>query len=267
MNKKIKLVCFLTSLVLSFNALPLVVRADENATSTNPFVDMGMAAYVKLDSIDQTIFDNATDHFFESAEQSGTTYIIGTKTYYANDNYLASKTILHFYLATSGWLVAYLAADQPASAMVNWNDSASLEDNLLKLAIDEAVESIGASYVDSEIKYYNFQYPDATKMTLVRENIAPGEELTDEFTISVPGTIQEASYAMVAFEGAINSWSQAAVLTLDDTPVRHINIDNFLYGAYDSSIFTAGKAHKITLKSRDAECSIAAATLVLYSLD
>lgn len=267
MKKTIKLICFLSSLVLSFNILPLAVHADENATSTDPFVNAGMAAYVKFDSIDQTIFDNATDHFFESAERPDTTYIVGVKNYYANDDYLASKITLHFYLSTTGWLVAYLTADQPASMMVNWNDSASLGDNLLKLAINDAVESIGASHADSEIKYYHFRFPDAAKMTLVRENIAHGEEDTDEFTISVPGTIHEASYGLVAFEGNTSSWSSAAALMLDDNPVSGINIDNFLYGAYDSLIFTAGKAHKITLKSRDAQCSIAAATLVLYSLD
>jgi len=266
MNKLTKLICQLFSVLICATASPTIANA-ANATSTFPIEDAGMSAYVQLDTISQATFDNATANLFESVESFDSTYMIGVKDYYASDVFTVSKLQFHIYLDTNGWLVVSLLNSQEPSMMVNWSDGATLDNNLLKSAVIEAVNKLGASYNNSSIKYYDFSHPDATKMTLVRENILPGEDLEDEFTALVPGTIHQASYAMVVLSGGLNSWSQAATLLLDGNLVVYIKQNSFVYGLYDAAIFTPGVSHTINLRSRDTSCSIAAATLILYSAD
>ncbi len=267
MNKLIKLSFLLFSIFLCTAIYPAIASAQEDASAAL-LESAGLGAYVKLDSIDQTTFDNATASLFNSVESFGTDYMIGVKNYYAHEANSEALVPLHFYLRTDGWLVVYLLNSQESSMIVNWNDGASLEDNLLKLAVEDAAGTIGASYDDSSIKYYDFAHPDASQMTLVRENIEDNSQLMNSFSILVPGTVYQATYAMASFGGALKANTSWANLYLDNNMVHNAKTtDNFVYGNYDESLFTAQISHEVIMHKADDIYPASTATLILYRAD
>ena len=184
----------LTAIAGLFAILPALATAQTDAT-TFPVDQAGMAAYVKLDSISQTNFDNAKQSLFDQVETAGSTYLIGTKQY-SVDGSDQNKINFHIYLGANGWLVAYLLNTEEPTRIVNWNTGAALSDTLLKTAIEDAISKIGATAANP-VAYYDFAFPDAQKMTLTRENVnGDNGVFTKNFTVLVPGTVYQASYSL-----------------------------------------------------------------------
>jgi len=169
---------------------------------------------------------------------------------------------LHIYLSTSGWLVVYLTADQEPIMMVNWNENASLSENLLKVTLKDAVTKLQNSYTNSEIKYYDFSHPEAVQMSLIRENVTSTNPSND-FTILVPGTVSYAGYTLASFGGGLNSYTDYADLLFNDTYASTITNRAFVYGKYPN--FTANTSHTIKLLIRDFDPPASAITLILYN--
>lgn len=259
-------ICIFGALVVA----PSVASA-LTVTGTFPADKAGMAAYVKLDPLTETNFDNAKASLFDSVESFGETYMIGLKEYSVDGpNY--NKLNFRIYLGTNGWLVVYLLKDQEPSRIVNWRRDAatgkfvSLSDTLLKFAIENAISKIGAPAVTS-VEYYNFAYPDAKKMTLTRENIYNGEPITDDFTVLVPGTLYLASYALASIGGAQNTWSEAVGAYIDNKKINGIGDIPFIYGNYLAADFTAGVSHTIRLDKRNDDYPASIVTMLFYSVN
>ncbi len=265
MNKLIKLVCLIFSILFCVAVLPDIANA-EDAVPANPFANAGMSAYVKLDSITESIFENAKANLFDSVENYSANYIVGLGNTYAYPGYNNAEVPLHIYLSTTGWLMVYLTADQEPSMIVNWDKQTPLGENLLKLAVEDAAKKIGATYNNSSVKYFDFEYPDAAKMTLVRENVSI-QNTSNTFNVLVPGTIHHASYALASFGVGLNSYTRYVDLYIDKEPAGNINGDAFVYGAYDDARFTAGADHEIMLSKNMDEYPASAVTLILYSIN
>jgi len=247
-------------LLAVFAALPLAVVAD--ATITFPKDDAGMAAYVKLNQLSQVNFDNACQSLFENAAPSGQTYMIGTKNYSATDDG-TNKVEFHIYLGTDGWLVVYLLRNQNPSRIVNWQSGHPLSETLLKIATEDAIDKIGASVAET-MKYYDFSNPDATKMTLIRETVEPGQT-ADDFSVTVPGNLYRASYSLASFGGAYNSQTVFASLYMDNNQfVDKITDTPIIWGDYDESIFTAQTSHTVILNKRNDNTTARVTTLLFY---
>lgn len=254
-------------------AMPSVSSA-QTAATTFPVNEAGIAAYVKLDSISQTNFDRARQSLFDSVESFGDTYMIGVKEYSIDgiDGGPYNKVNLHMYLGADGWLVVYLLKTEEPSRIVNWRADAAtgklvpLSDTLLKFAIEDATSKIGASALTSAA-YYDFAQPEATKMTMIREIIEKGgQESSDEFTVLVPGTLQQASWATKCFDCAINSWDAAATLYVDNNYAAGEVSTSFDYGDYDNAMLGGNKSHAIRLDRRSgSDDYVGAVTLLLYS--
>jgi hypothetical protein len=254
--------------VLGF--LTIAPAASVQAATTFPVGEAGIAAYVKLNSISQANFDLATQQFFNSATASST-YMIGIKTYNAADYNTVFKDPIdiHFYLGANGWLVAYLLKDEISSRIVNWNSDQPLNNTLLQAAINDATSTIGVS-ASSAINYYDFSHPTANKMTLVRESFAEGStSTTNDFDVTVPGSVLQASWAVACAEGTGSTYTDAASLSFDDNGIARSWGNPFIYGNfvdnYNNNYFTANIDHKITLTRRsDANYYAATATLLIY---
>jgi hypothetical protein len=251
----------LTAIIGLFAFLPLLAEAQTNST-TFPVDQAGMAAYVKLDSISETNFDNAKQSLFDQVETAGSTYLIGTKQY-SIDGSEQKKVNFHIYLGADGWLVVYLTKDQEPSRMVNWHTGTALSDTLLKSVIEDAIQKIGAA-ASKPFAYYDFAFPDAQKMTMVRENVNGDNGVyTKRFTVLVPGTIYQASYSLKCDGLSKPSNYTFGSLQIGDQVVNDMTTSPLVYGIYGNALFTANQSHTIQLNQGYTD-PLSGATLILY---
>ncbi|MCK4732480.1 MAG: hypothetical protein KAT65_08480, partial [Methanophagales archaeon] len=104
------------------------------------------------------------------------------------------------YADTDGWLVAYLKMDEPIAKIMQWKTadvsnpkfgaiSTTLEDALIK-----AGEAANVGIVKSDIKYYDFEFPNANSMMIfVRTRSTDGSNIC-QVKIPADYTLFEASY-------------------------------------------------------------------------
>lgn len=229
----------------------------------------GLAAYAKLNPLAKANFDNARNNLFEFAEFATSTYMIGVKTYFINDEINSdgyNKVQVHFYLGADGWLAVYLLKNESLGKIINWRNSAGVGDNLLKIAFDEAIQKTGA-IAAGPMQYYDFSRPQASKMALAGDIINKTDvENSDELSILVPGTLSQASYSVIAFNCNRASWYTTMWLYLNNEKVAGRDYVNFLWGDYDLTKFKAGQPNIIrTVRNGGWDCKTGGASIVLYN--
>jgi hypothetical protein len=143
-----------------------------------PAEEAGISAYVKAkESIN---LDDAKSAF-ASIERETPDYIIGTVA-------LAQHTeeqYPHLYVSTDGWIVAYYPNDKKSSWILPWADYAGgpLSSTYLSKAVGKVATAVGGTAND--LKYYDFRYPDASKMMIILESKASGN---NDFYVTIPTT-------------------------------------------------------------------------------
>jgi hypothetical protein len=252
----------LITLLLPIFRIPYA-KAEEETTTTFPVGEAGIAAYVKLDSVTIEDLTEALNHYYTREKQTET-YVIGTVEV-VNKFW---KNYPHLYISLDGWMVAYYLKDEEASKIMQWKDytPGSITTTTLKDVIDFMAESIGVTY-STEVKYYNFEFPEANKMTLIAETL-PQSTLgycKNGFSVTVPGTLYEASYSIYAVH-----WGY-------DTRRMNLNMDNEIifttevtqseefYGFYDLTDFEVNVPHFIELSRYNCNGEGAATVLIYHS--
>ncbi len=248
MSKKFYILVCLIGLSLTLNLIKTSEVEGDSATSTFPADEAGIAAYVKLDSV--TIEDLTESlNFFETREKQGATYVIGTVGILNSAGGYNYYDYPHLYIGLDGWLVAYYLKDEPASKIMQWKDyTTSTMTTTLKDTIDYMAEKIGVTYYSGSVKYYDFEFPEANKMTMVAETIGY-DDSPNSFSLTIPGTLYEASYS-VWTGGASWVWTgggsgastcQRANLYVDDSLVFESSADCYesYYGYYNTSASTS----------------------------
>jgi len=132
---------------------------------------------------------------FRTIERETADYMIGSVPL---TNYPENYDV-HVYVHKDGWILAYYLKQDPASKIFDWRaydtNGATLITTKLENAITTIVNAVGVSLTTTT--YYDFRYPNATKIMLVAEEDANGNG--DSFDVNVPQTF-------VVFE---RSWSLA----------------------------------------------------------
>jgi hypothetical protein len=171
-------------------------------------------------------------------EEVGDNYVIGITTI---SDYLSvwSEDLgsigVHLYADIDGWLVAYLGKDEFAAKIMRWEEyfkaivemvikSTALEDALYK-----AAEAAGVAIL-TEIKYYDFKFPDANSITIFTE--------VQKMQVEIPAnyTLYEASYNHIGDPGS--------TLKVDGTEINRRTYKGKSFGSYRGAI-TVGKLHTI----------------------
>ncbi len=159
-----------------------------NANAAFPVKDAGMAAYVNMNKSIDLIQAAAV---FTGPIVANETYLIGQISGWGGK----------VYVGADGWVIAYVPNGSLSSSLISWDEFASNRNvnnvtNMLEDSIRRVSETVGVNFslIKSNIQYYNFQYPDATHMTVILETQAGIGN--NEFYILVPSnkTIYESSY-------------------------------------------------------------------------
>ena len=259
--------------------------SDIKGGSAFPEDEAGISAYVNVgESID--LEEVAT--IFDQIVAVNETYVIG-KVPIPN---FGGNVHPHLYADINGWIVAYFTKDEPASMIMQWSGTdtnnpkiTEIKTTTLEDAIEKACNATGIDYagIKPNIKYYDFEFPDADGMLLfVKTRATSGSNYTHVF-IPSDYMLYEASYSHYAcnyYYSTPNPHSKdeyRSYLKVDGTVVNKIeHWDNYdydpdmdiVYGQYDTdSVFTVGIPHtiEITYSYDDGDKgSTGVATVLIY---
>ena len=224
----------------NFNLVFDRASAQELEETAFPEDEAGLAAYIWLGSLDFEKIKTAADNTMtEIKDTDGGSYIYGLipvsgKVYEASwtDN-------VHLYADVNGWIVAFLPRNDPSSKLVYWTggDEGSYSIlsnyNTLEIVLQNFLGQLGVDFsnVRSNIKYYHFGYPDATKLLTF---IVYGSKTVD-FYVPQQVTLYEVSYNL---------------LDNDDTEISTIKLQNRQVASVDGGR-TVGKIEEDPIESTE----------------
>ena len=260
--------------------------SDIKGGSAFPEDEAGISAYVNVgESIDLEEVSTIFDQIIAVNE----TYVIG-KVPIPN---FGGNIHLHLYADINGWIVAYFTKDEPASKIMQWSGTdtnnpkiTEIKTTTLEDAIEKACNATGIDYagIKPNIKYYDFEFPDADGMLLfVKTRATSGSNYTH---VSIPSdyALYEASYSHYACN-YYYYWDHnyqyhyddyRSYLKVDGTTVNKIehwtsgydpDMD-IVYEQYDiDNVFTVGTPHTIEITysyNRGDKGSAGVATVLIY---
>ena len=208
-----------------------------------PEDEAGISAYVKASS---SIDLNDTKSAFASIERETADYIIGTVA-------LAQHTeeqYPHVYVSTDGWIVAYYPKDRESSWILPWADYAggALSSTTLSKAVGTVATAVGGT--TNGLKYYDFRYPDATKMVIIMESITSG---TNFFKVTIPTTFSTYAVDWSHYNYHPSSYDYGR-LYLNDVQVSLIQSTARKYGSFMGQ-FDNGIEHTVKITAESAATS------------
>ena len=195
-----------------------VLAAPVAQTGTSFLEDeAGISAYTQISSgsIDLAQVRDA----FRTIEYETADYLIGSV---ALPDYEETQDV-HVYVNTSGWVVAYYRAEEPASKIIDLlhYDGVTISTTKLKMAMDKVLVEVGV--VSFTINYYDFRYPNATKLMLIAER----NDGTDNraFDLQIPDTfvMYERSWALC------DRANHTTYLYLDGVEISSFDANNHSY--------------------------------------
>lgn len=235
-----------------------ITKAHENTSTTFPVNEAGISAYIKTDT--ELTVNHLSKAGDEVSKQGSTYVIVKVKNLGGIDN-----SPVFVYIGLDGWIVSYYLKGEPASKMIIFLEKDQPIQTTLEKAIEKVCNQMGIDCSSSllNLKYYNFEFPDANKLTLVGELTAPGysNQRTNDFFVTVPGTIFQASYTMKASIWT-TGWCWKATkaqfsLKVDATTVVEgmFQPDLVISGLFDvNTYFQANVTHHIIFSSL-SECT------------
>ena len=162
--------------------------------------EAGISAYGQVSSVDLDRAENA----YKNVEQKTEDYIIGSV---ALPNYGESDDV-HVYVDISGWVIAYYLSEEKASKIIDWKEYYSVPE-ITSTKLSDAIEIVVLEMLlpPPDIKYFDFRYPDATKMMIVTdEKFVDG---TETFNLMVPSDylMYSITWSHAIFDQGTNSTS------------------------------------------------------------
>jgi hypothetical protein len=171
---------------------PAFVRAASSETSGTPEQiaamlsdDAGISAYIQTSG---PIDLSQVEGEFRTIETQTTEYIIGSVAVPDHPEHFD----VHVYVHSDGWILAYYMEDEATSKMV---DVKAKTISSTKLETIVSIIAGAAGEAVSDLKYYDFRFPNATHILLVAED----EQNGSSFTIEMPPdyAYSERSFAVI----------------------------------------------------------------------
>jgi len=191
-----------------------------------PRNETSICAYARYNPID---IEQAKDHF-RTIEDQGDTYVMGTMQVYRASASFDKVSYPHFYVNRDGWVIAFIPRSDPdgyaISTYIKFGTS-------LELAMEYFCAEMNIPFVRDDLKYYDFQYPNATGMVLASTTG------TGTFFINIPVAIDVLSLSWVSSHGA--QYSKIDGVKLTEAP--YLQEANSKYGEIQ---LTKGVKHEIS---------------------
>lgn len=257
--------------IISLKA-PSFISSAEAAASTLAFPvnEASISAYVKVAKVDI----EKMKKIYTKVEKVGDNFIYGI-TSIPN---LGGDIDIHVYADTDGWLVAYVGADEPAAKVMNWGDMdpknpiiQTIQSTTLDIALFKAGDTIAVTIPSKDIKYYDFECPEANGLALFVKTVKGKNVKISQVELPATYTLYEASYFHYAY-GYYKMMTGNTEIKVDGTIVSTelsgqtstLNVGTAL-DSYKGTI-TTGVLHKIEITQNidDASFSAGVATVLIY---
>lgn len=159
-----------------------------------PEGEAGIAAYINTS---QHIDLEKIKGVFSSIDKVGDNFILGVVP--ISD--WGGDIDVHLYADTSGWMVSYMKKDEPVSQIMQWGSADTdnpsigvIQSTTLEDALYKAGEVAKVGLVATDIKYYDFEFPNADKMMIAVKTQATNGASIMQLQIPDKYTIYEAAY-------------------------------------------------------------------------
>jgi hypothetical protein len=177
------LLCFAP---FAFGSQSIPLESFSTLGEGNSFLEReaGISAYLQVSSITPVMLDNA-EAKLSVVEARTDTYVIGSVRL---ENY-HKKYDPHVYVDTAGWVVAYYARNAHASKIIDFvgfSNTNQLSTSTLEMALDVVCQAMFVT--PSNVKYYDFRYPQATQI-IVAVDKEDRHQATSSFNINVPASL------------------------------------------------------------------------------
>lgn len=211
--------------------------------------EAGISAYV---NVGRNIDIEKAEAAFKSVETANDTYIIGE----INITGIPEYAHPHAYVHEDGWIVAYYSKNAPVSKIMQWNgygggtiNTTTLEEAIRKICL--AIE-IPFSTIKSNIKYYDFEYPNANRMMLIVEMVSGHGNLSDSFTLTIPEEclLYEGSWSH--YYSGSSYYAAYSQVGIDGSVINQIGINGgYVYGVFTPQQMEAGVLHTLFVSQYD----------------
>jgi hypothetical protein len=204
--------------------------AQSSDISTRLDNEAGIAAYINGA---QNINLQQVVSKFRTIETQTSDYIIGSVSTNYSDYFDA-----HVYVNKGGWILAYYARNDPVSKIFDVS-AGVLSTTKLETAVDVIASAAGVS-ASQGVTYYDFQYPNATKMMFVSKNTVNG----GYFTIQLPSSFEYYEYSW-----AVQGSPCCNNIDIDGIGNPNLVMDDYytLYGFFNSAQMSPDVTHRITV--------------------
>jgi hypothetical protein len=188
--------------------------------------EAGISAYIQTSN---PIDLSQVEGEFRTIETQTADYIIGSVPVPDHPEHFDT----HVYVHKNGWILAYYMEDEATSKMVDVK-AQTIDSTKLETVVSTVAGAAGEAV--SDLKYYDFRYPNATNILMVAEDSYNGRE----FTIQTPS-----DYAYSERSWAENDSSE---FLIDGVQME---VDwrsyNTAYGPVTSSQLLPGESHLVEI--------------------
>jgi hypothetical protein len=255
-----------------------------SSTTTFPEEEAGISAYTSTDDINEennVAKINEAVAFFESLGsgmlvENKSTHAIGKIPIKIEIEGVSFNVYPYVYIDTEGWIVAYFHKNDPSSKIIQWTNysPAGISSSTLEDALEMITAELDLSY--SSVSYYHFQHKEATRMTVIIDSVISSESSVNNFSVTIPGTIYEASYSLSYNKKMPNYEFCPIKLSVDgDTIYEKKDMlsqwdwcqgREFIYGFYPTDTFTEKIPHSVVLEdSAKKTVRQSAGTVIFYA--
>ena len=226
-NKRMGKAKYISVLATVFLCLFMAGNASATDGTTFPVDEAGISAYVKVsESIDlHATMNNLLPHIHDIIEVNTTYFIVNV----TNDD----NQITHLYVGADGWVIPYYLRTENVSKIVRWNITSRQKptpENVSSMTTLEEVifktcAAIGVDYetIKSDIKFYDFEHPDANRMKIIVDIIGYISYSSEEnsFYMAIPSviTVNESSYSHYAHGSSRPFASSSSIITVNGTTI------------------------------------------------
>lgn len=172
------------------------------------------------------------------------------------------KSSIRIYISNDGWVVAYYLRERSSGWLLPWYyySGGSISTTTLSETVKKVCDQIGGS--TTGLKYYDFRYPDATKMMIIIESQSGTG--TDWFTVTIPTnfTVYKVDWSHHASNiDSSGCGRSSSTVKLDGTTFSDFGGYDYNdwtgqeYGTFSlASEFAKGMEHKIKITTYTPSC-------------
>ena len=189
--------------------------------------EAGISAYMQASG---AIDLSQVEGEFRTIETQTTEYIIGSVPVPDHPEHFDT----HVYVHSDGWILAYYMEDEATSKMVDVK-AKTINSTKLETIVSIIAGALGEAV--SDLKYYDFRYPNATNILMVAEDYENGRD----FTIELPS-----AYAYFERSWACYDWYSSIGFRIDGSQAPTDWAGNDMgYGAIPASSLLVDTPHTI----------------------